>query len=494
MKSQFFEFSEKFDRDTKSQNLQSWQKMAQKALNGKELNSLIKSNEEAISLGPLFFNRVNSAPVFKNNTPKTTNNAWHISSFIDVSDVKQANMAMLDELSGGANALYLQFDAQGKNGIAIHGVHDFPILFDNIISDFIIIALAPKSSFYASALLSSYFKNNNLLDKSNVYLGIDVDSADSRQAISAVKWTIKNAPHWKACTLNGLKIYDAGANNVQELAAILAMAVDIVEVLKQEGLSLAEIFSQMEITLATPPNTHLAICKTRAMRALWARLGEIYGVVSNADIHTITASRYLSLQDPWSNILRLGVAGFGAILGGADRLTITPFTQAQKGQATEFARRISRNLQHLMMSESMIGQVGDTGFGSFTHENISNDMAKKAWEIFQTIEAGGGWQKYKNKFAKTIIKTNKERIAKMVRGEEKILGVNQFVRHDIKQAKTDKRSVIDLAKYHMLDKLDSDDFAMLIKQAINGYCLPTLIDKELFKPINLEKDYLEDKS
>jgi methylmalonyl-CoA mutase len=105
---------------------------------------------------------------------------------------------------------------------------------------------------------------------------------------------------------------------------------------------------------------------------------------------TAVSSRHMmAKRDPWTNMLRSTLACAGAALGGADAVTLLPFTWAL-GQADGFARRVARNIQVVLQEESSLGRVLDPTGGSWYVEKLTDDLAKKAWSLFQEIEAKGG--------------------------------------------------------------------------------------------------------
>jgi methylmalonyl-CoA mutase len=94
-------------------------------------------------------------------------------------------------------------------------------------------------------------------------------------------------------------------------------------------------------------------------------------------------------RDPWGNLLRGTLACFGAGLGGADAVTVLPFDVAI-GRPDAFSRRIARNTHALLMEESHLSRVIDPAGGSWYVEQLTREVARQAWAIFQRIEAGGG--------------------------------------------------------------------------------------------------------
>ena len=145
---------------------------------------------------------------------------------------------------------------------------------------------------------------------------------------------------------------------------------------------------------------HMSIAKLRAARRIYARIAESFCADdAPLSLHVISSKRMMQAVDPWSNMLRVMSAGFGAVIGGAGFITLRPFTDAlgtdalgtdALGKATPFGYRAARNMQLMMMEESHLGQVQDAAFGSYFHERMTDSLAKAAWTEFQRIEADGG--------------------------------------------------------------------------------------------------------
>jgi methylmalonyl-CoA mutase len=102
-----------------------------------------------------------------------------------------------------------------------------------------------------------------------------------------------------------------------------------------------------------------------------------------------TAERMMAKRDPWVNLLRGTAACAGAAFGGADAVTVLPFTWVL-GQPDAFARRLARNTQIVLQEEAALGRVVDPAGGSWYVERLTADLARQAWALFQEIEAQGG--------------------------------------------------------------------------------------------------------
>ena len=126
--------------------------------------------------------------------------------------------------------------------------------------------------------------------------------------------------------------------------------------------------------------------------ALVARVAEASGAGSAAgSLHltATTSARMMARRDPWVNMLRTTVACAGAAFGGADAITVLPFTWAL-GKPDAFARRIARNTHLVLQEESAAARVIDPAAGAWYVEKLTDELAGKAWALFQEIEAKGG--------------------------------------------------------------------------------------------------------
>jgi methylmalonyl-CoA mutase len=97
----------------------------------------------------------------------------------------------------------------------------------------------------------------------------------------------------------------------------------------------------------------------------------------------------MTKRDPWVNMLRAAMAVFAAGLGGANSITVLPFTAAL-GLPDRLARRTARNTQLVLLEESNLAKVSDPAAGSGAIEDLTDQLCRAAWALFQEIEATGG--------------------------------------------------------------------------------------------------------
>lgn len=202
----------------------------------------------------------------------------------------------------------------------------------------------------------------------------------------------------RAVLVDATAFSNQGASDAQEIGLALAAGVEYVRALVEAGLSTEQALGQIAFRFAATDDQFGQISKLRAARRLWARVAEVLG---HADLgaapqHVVTAPVMFSQRDPWVNMLRSTVSAFAAGVGGATDVEVLTFDSAIPGGvpniSRNFAHRIARNTNLLLLEESHLGHVIDPAGGSYYVESFTNDLSEKAWGIFADIEAAGGYR------------------------------------------------------------------------------------------------------
>jgi len=189
---------------------------------------------------------------------------------------------------------------------------------------------------------------------------------------------------------DGRVYHEAGASEAQELAAVLATGIATLRALEAQGHPLDAARRALSFLLVADADEFLTVAKLRALRRLWARVEQACGLERKPiRLHAETAWRMTTRRDPWVNILRTTIAAFSAGIGGADAITVLPFTAAL-GLPDAFARRIARNTQLILLDESNLARVADPAAGAGGFETLTDALCEKAWGLFQEIEREGG--------------------------------------------------------------------------------------------------------
>lgn len=209
---------------------------------------------------------------------------------------------------------------------------------------------------------------------------------------AAARWATVNAPHLRTVFVRSDVYSNGGANDVQEVASVLATATAYLRALCERGLTIDEAASQIAFAFSMGANFFLQIAKLRAVRPLWAQIVGAFGGRAEAQkmrIHARPALFFKTIYDPYVNMLRNTTEIFSGVVGGIDSFESAPFDEPiRKGD--EFSRRIARNVQIMLQEEFGLLQPIDPAGGSWAVETLTRQMKEKIWAEFQRIEKEGG--------------------------------------------------------------------------------------------------------
>lgn len=257
-------------------------------------------------------------------------------------------------------------------------------------------------------------------------------SAPSVDDVLATARELAGRPGVRAITVDGPAFHNRGANASWELAGVIAAATDYLRLLTADGIGVPDALSQISFRLVADDDQFMTIAKFRAARQLWARVAETLGHpdLGAARLHAVTSVPMMTQRDPWVNMLRTTVAAFGAGIGGADTVQVMPFDVAIPGGfpgvSVDFARRIARNTQLLLLEESHLGRVLDAAGGSWYVEELTETLAAQAWSHFQDAEALGGFRQAREHIAAQIDAVRERRADDIAHRRSAVTGVNEF--------------------------------------------------------------------
>jgi methylmalonyl-CoA mutase len=417
-----------------------WRKLVDAVLKGAPFDRLVSRTYDGLSIEPLAARRSNVRPVAAR--PDAT--PWEIMSRIDHPDPALANEIALRELGNGATGLALVFSgSRGDHGFglpaseaalerALEGV-------DLSAGISIEVDLSPLAVTVIDATLA---RGRPLpAPATKLRLGHDPLGGTAMARVSTTPWN-EHAAHFarrlaalaragfrgKLAVADGRVIHNSGGSEAQELAFALSVALAYLRALETEGVTLEAARRMIFVRLSADADQFLTIAKFRALRKLWARVEVSSGLAAEpCFISAETAWRMMARRDPHVNILRATIATFAAALGGADAITVLPFTAA-RGLPDRFARRIARNTQLLLSEESHLDKVADPAAGSGAVEGLTDELCQAAWALFQEIEAAGGIAVALETgfIQRKVSAVRTERVAATARRKDALTGVSIF--------------------------------------------------------------------
>ena len=419
-----------------------WKALVEEALKGAPFAGLRSTSYDGIVIDPLYQRAQNATRV----EGRPAGQPWAVMQRIDLADPKAANAQILDDLMNGASGETLVFQgAIGDYGYALPATGAaISAALDNIYLDAgvaIDLDLSMQSK-DAAGLLATLVKARGLGPKDcTIRFGFGPLGGMALNGHSPLPWK-DIAPIFAGlvsdlagqgfagpfAVADGRVIHAAGGSEAQELAFALASAVAYLRALEQSGIDLDDARRFIYFRLAADQDQFLTIAKFRAVRKLWARVEEACGLKPlPAFVAAETAWRMMTKRDPHGNIVRGTIAAFAAAVGGADAVTVLPFSAAL-GVPDAFARRIARNTQTILIEEANIHRVADPAAGSGAIEALTDALCETAWWFLQRIETAGGVAEalQAGSIQRVVARVRAEREANVARRKDTLVGSSDF--------------------------------------------------------------------
>jgi len=387
---------------------------------------------------------------------------WTIRQYAGFSSAEESNVFYLKNLAMGQKGLSVAFDLPthrgydsdhervqgdvGKAGVAIDSVEDMKLLFNQIPLDAMSVsmtmngAVLPIMAFYIVAAeeqgvcpehLSGTIQNDILKEfmVRNTYV---YPPAPSIKIVSEIfKYTSKKMPKFNSISISGYHMQEAGATADIELAYTLADGLEYIKTGLKAGLIIDEFAPRLSFFWGIGMNHFMEIAKMRAARMLWAKLVKQFNPKNEKSLalrtHCQTSGWSLTAQDPFNNVARTTIEAMAAVFGGTQSLHTNALDEAI-ALPTDFSARIARNTQLFLQEETHITKTVDPWGGSHYVEQLTHDIAHKAWDLIQEIESYGGMtEAIEAGIPKMRIEeaaTKKQ--ARIDSGQDIIVGVNQY--------------------------------------------------------------------
>ena len=387
---------------------------------------------------------------------------WTIRQYAGFSSAEESNAFYLKNLAMGQKGLSVAFDLPthrgydsdhervqgdvGKAGVAIDSVEDMKLLFDQIPLDKMSVsmtmngAVLPIMAFYIVAAeeqgvspeyLSGTIQNDILKEfmVRNTYV---YPPAPSIKIVSEIfKYSSKKMPKFNSISISGYHMQEAGATADIELAYTLADGLEYIKTGLKAGLTIDKFAPRLSFFWGIGMNHFMEIAKMRAARMLWAKLVKQFNPKNEKSLalrtHCQTSGWSLTAQDPFNNVARTTIEAMAAVFGGTQSLHTNALDEAI-ALPTDFSARIARNTQLFLQEETQITKTVDPWGGSYYVEQLTQDIAHKAWDLIQEIESYGGMtEAIEAGIPKMRIEeaaTKKQ--ARIDSGQDVIVGVNQY--------------------------------------------------------------------
>lgn len=456
-----------------------WRSLTEKVLNGATIEKkLVVKTPEGIAVQPIYGRESLEAlhladtqpgtfPYLRGTRPEGYHSGtWQIRQNLPYPAAADFNAAAKRDLSRGQDALVLQIDPEGQHGTSITSQEEFDAALEGIELNKIAChieagAAAPVAAAWLAARGDLPASGSVCFDPvfqlaTEGELPMDLDAAWDLLA-EHLKSVDALAPQLRSLGVDVRWSGNAGGNAVTDLALMLASAAESLRALEARGISPDFAAGKALVRFSVGTDFFMEIAKFRAARGLWAHFVKACGGgFESAKLcqHAQTSIWEQTALDPYVNLLRATSEAFSAVVGGVDGLTVDPFDTVA-GLPNEFSRRIARNIQLVLRDEAHLTEVVDPAGGSWLVENLTDELAKKAWAKFQEIEAAGGLiEKLRDGSLRAEFEAlAAERQLRLARRQDVKVGVNMYANLDEKDLEAVRPAAADPARGTLADLL-----------------------------------------
>ena len=417
----------------------------------------------------------NNKPEFPGEAPYTRGihptgyrgKLWTMRQYAGFGTAKETNERFRYLLEEGQNGLSVAFDLPtqigydsddemalgevGKVGVAIDSIEDMELLLDQIPLDSVSTSMTINAP--ASILLAMYIaagKNQGVAEdklrgtvqndilKEYIARGTYIfpPKQSMRLTTDVFEYCTKHVPKWNTISVSGYHIREAGCTAEQELAFTIANGITYVQAAIEKGLDIDDFAPRMTFFFNGHNDFLYEIAKFRAARQIWAKtVAERFGAKNEKSMmmrfHTQTGGSTLTAQQPHNNVVRTSIQALSAVLGGTQSLHTNALDEAL-GLPSEKAARIALRTQQIIAEESGIPNTIDPLAGSYTIENMTQELVAKAESLIGDIDSKGGMLAcIEEGWVQTQIMDSAYKYQKEVEsGERIIVGVNEYLEEE----------------------------------------------------------------
>jgi len=393
---------------------------------------------------------------------------WVMRTYAGHSDARRSNELYRRNLAKGQTGLSVAFDLPtqtgydpdhvlargevGKVGVSIAHKGDMHALLDGIPLDEMNTSMTINAT--AAWLLALYVAvaEENGIDSSKLkgttqndiikeYLSRGTyafpPEPSMRLIADTVAFSVNDVPSWNPINVCSYHLQEAGATPVQEIAYALSTAIAVLDETKARGQVSEEDFPRVFGRISFFVNAGIRFieehAKLRAMGKLWEEIGRNrYGVTEPKFLRMRYGVQVNSLglteSQPENNVPRIVLEALAVTMGrdARARAIQLPAWNEALGLPRPWDQQWSLRIQQILANETDILDYPDIFEGSHVMEALADELAEGAREEMLTVEEHGGAVEAVPYMKAQLVESHRERVAKIERGEIKVIGQNSF--------------------------------------------------------------------
>ena len=252
-----------------------------------------------------------------------------------------------------------------------------------------------------------------------------------------VAFTVNEIPKWNPINVCSYHLQEAGATPVQEVAYALSTAIAVLDEVKARGQVADEDFPKVFGRISFFVNAGVRFieehAKLRAMTRLWEQIGrERYGVTEPKLLRMRYGVQVNSLglteSQPENNVPRIVLEALAVTMGrdARARAIQLPAWNEALGLPRPWDQQWSLRIQQILANETDLLDYPDIFEGSNVMEGLTDELAEGAQAEMKQVDEQGGAVEAVPYMKAQLVESNRERLAKIERGEITVVGQNKF--------------------------------------------------------------------
>jgi ethylmalonyl-CoA mutase len=393
---------------------------------------------------------------------------WVMRTYAGHSDARRSNELYRRNLAKGQTGLSVAFDLPtqtgydpdhmlargevGKVGVSIAHKGDMHALLDGIPLD----AMNTSMTINATAvwLLALYVAvaEENGIERSKLkgttqndiikeYLSRGTyafpPDPSMRLIADSVAFAVNEVPNWNPINVCSYHLQEAGATPVQEIAYSLSTAIAVLDEVRERGQVTDEDFPRVFGRISFFVNAGVRFieehAKLRAMGRLWEEIGrQRYGVSEPKYLRLRYGVQVNSLglteSQPENNVPRIVLEALAVTLGrdARARAIQLPAWNEALGLPRPWDQQWSLRIQQILANETDLLDYPDIFEGSQVMDGLVEELAEDARAEMASVAERGGAVDAVPYMKAGLVESNRERVARIERGEIRVVGQNCF--------------------------------------------------------------------
>ena len=258
-----------------------------------------------------------------------------------------------------------------------------------------------------------------------------------RLIADTVAFTVNEMSKWNPINVCSYHLQEAGATPVQEIAYALSTAIAVLDEVRERGQVADEDFPKVFGRISFFVNAGVRFieehAKLRAMGRLWEEIGRNrYGVEDEKFLRLRYGVQVNSLglteAQPENNVPRIVLEALAVTLGrdARARAIQLPAWNEALGLPRPWDQQWSLRIQQILANETDLLDYPDIFEGSVVMDGLVDELASGADAEMKAVAEQGGAVEAVPYMKAQLVESNRERIAKIERGEITVVGQNKF--------------------------------------------------------------------